>query len=104
MVKEATLTVKYSPADLERAEGDASRLTLARWDEGQNEWSVLKTKVDKEAMTLTTDTNQLSIWAVMVAPPAAPFNLWLIVGIAAGVLVIGMAILLVVLLRRRRQY
>lgn len=34
----------------------------------------------------------------------APFNLLLIVSIAASVLVIGMAILLVVLLRRRRQY
>ena len=39
-------------------------------------------------------------------PPAItePFNLLLIVGIAAGVLVVGMAILLVVVLRRRRQY
>jgi len=104
LVKEATLTVKYSPADLERAEGDASRLTLARWDEANNQWSVLKTKVDKEANTLSTKTNQLSIWAVMVAPPAAPFNMLLMAGIAAGVLVVGMAILLVVLLRRRRQH
>lgn len=42
----------------------------------------------------------------VAAPTAvtAPFNLLLIVSIAAGVLVIGMAILLVVLLRRRRQY
>ncbi len=99
LAKEATVTVKYTPTDLERAEGDASRLTLARWDEANNQWSVLKTKVDKEAMTLSTKTNQLSIWAVMVAPPAAPFNLWLIVGIAAGVIIIA---LLVYFLARRR--
>ena len=39
-------------------------------------------------------------------PPAgvtAPFSLLLLVSIAAGVLVVGMAILLVVLLRRRRD-
>ncbi len=42
----------------------------------------------------------------VAAPTAvtAPFNLLLIVSIAAGVLIIGMAILLVVVLRRRRQY
>ena len=39
-----------------------------------------------------------------VGVPAAPFNLLLMVSIAAGVLVVGMAILLMVLLRRRRQY
>ncbi len=38
------------------------------------------------------------------APPTAPFNLLLIISIGAGVIIIGMAILLVVLLRRRRQY
>ena len=101
LVKEATLTVKYSPADLERAEGDASRLTLARWDEANNQWSVLKTKVDKEANTLSTKTNQLSIWAVMVAPPAEVR--WpLIGGIVAGVIVI--ALLVYFLAVRRRSY
>ena len=103
LAKEATVTVKFTPADLERAEGDASRLTLARWDEANNQWLVLKTKVDKEAMTLSTTTNQFGLWAVMVAPPAAPFNLLLIISIGAGVIIVGIAILLVVL-RRRRQY
>lgn len=101
LLKEATVTVKYSPADLERAEGDASRLTLARWDEAQSQWSVLKTKVDKEAMTLTTDTNQLSIWAVMVAPPAE-VNWPLIGGVVAGIIII--ALLVYFLAWRRRRY
>ena len=42
-----------------------------------------------------------------VAAPTAvtePFNLLLIISIGAGVIIVGMAILLVVLLRRRRQY
>ncbi len=38
---------------------------------------------------------------LMVAPPAAPFNLLLMAGIAVGIVII---ILLMVLLRRRRQY
>lgn len=98
LAKEATVTVKYTPADLERAEGDVSRLTLARWDEANNQWSVLKTKVDKEANTLSTRTNQLSIWAVMVAPPTG-VNWWpLIGGIVAGVIIIT---LLIYFLRRR---
>jgi len=98
LAKEATVTVKYTPADLDKADGDASRLTLARWDQAQNQWSVLKTKVDKEATTLSTSTNQLSIWAVMVAPPAE-VNWPLIGGIVAGVIVIA---LLVYFLARRR--
>jgi len=104
LAKDATVTVKYSDADLGRAQGDASRLTLARWDEADNQWSVLKTKVDKEATTLTTDTNQLSIWAVMVAPsaPLAVVNWPLIGGIVAGVIII--ALLVYLLARRRRGY
>ncbi len=99
LLKEATVTVKYTPADLEKAEGDASRLTLARWDEANNQWSVLKTKVDKEANTLSTKTNQLSIWAVMVAPPAG-VNWPLIGGIIGGVIVVGLGVFFWV--RKRR--
>ena len=101
LAKEATVTVKYSAADLERAEGDASRLRLARWDEADNQWSVLKTKLDKEATTLTTNTNQLSIWAVMVAPPSE-VNWVVPVGVAAGVVII--ALLIFLFIRRRRRY
>ncbi len=72
LAKEAGITVKVSQADLDKAGGDASRLRLARWDETDNRWTVLETKVDKQAMTLSTNTNRLSIWAVMVATSVAP--------------------------------
>ena len=110
LAKDATLTVKYSDADLGRAGGDVSQLSLARWDEANNEWSVLKTEVDSQAMTLTTTTNQLSIWAVMVGAPAAPplpvaMN-WRLLAmiIGGGVLLVIIIVLLVLLLRRRRDY
>jgi len=101
LLKEATVTVKYTPADLERAEGDASILRLARWDEAQSQWSVLKTKVDREAMTLSTSTNQFSLWAVMVAPPTV-VNRVVIGGIMGGVII--MALVIYFLAVRRRGY
>ena len=101
LAKEATLTFKYSTFDLALAEGNASRLTLARWDEAQGEWSVLKTEVDEEAMTLTTKTNQLSIWAVMVSPPPEPTG-WgpIIGGSVGGIIIIGLLVYFLVMRRR----
>jgi len=110
LAKDATVTVKYSDADLGRAQGDASRLRLARWDEANNEWSVLKTEVDSQAMTLSTSTNQLSIWAVMVAtagapPTAAPTGVnWVVIGgVVAGIIIIALLVYLLAV-RRRRGY
>jgi len=101
LAKEATLTFKYSAADLAQAGGNASRLTLARWDEANNEWSVLKTEVDEEAMTLTTRTNQLSIWAVMVGAPPEPTSWGLIIGgIMGGMIIIGLLVYFLVMRRR----
>jgi len=100
LVKKATITVKYSSADLDKAGGDASRLSLARWDEAQSKWTVLRTKVNAEAMTLSAETNQLSTWAVVVGSASGTVNLWLIIGGAAGVVVI---VLLVYFLAVRRR-
>lgn len=103
LLKEATVTVQYSDADLVRAGEDASRLKLARWDEAEQRWSVLNTKLDREAMTLTTNTNQLSLQVIMIAPPAGGMSWWLLViYIAAGVIVVGLLTYFLVI-RRRRQ-
>jgi len=101
LAKEATLTLKYSTADLSQADGNASRLTLARWDEANSEWTVLKTEVNEEAMTLTTSTNQLSIWAVMVSAPPEPTS-WgpVIGGIMGGIIIIGLLVYFLVIRRR----
>ena len=99
LAKEATVTVKYTAADLDKAEGDASRLRLARWDEADSQWKVLQTKLDREAMTISTTTNQLSIWAVMVAPPAK-VNWALIGGAAAGVIVLALLVYFLAVRRR----
>ena len=103
LAKEATVTVKYSADDLGKAGGDASRLRLARWDEGNNQWTVLKTKVDEGTMMLSASSNQMSIWAVVVGSPAAAGASWVTpAAIAAGVIVLALLVLLWARGRRRR--
>jgi len=87
--KGAAVTVKYTQADLNKAGGDASRLRLARWDEAQNRWQFLPTQVDTLATSLSTDSKQLSIWAIMVAPHSGGINWWPIIGPVAGIAIIG---------------
>jgi hypothetical protein len=65
LASDATITVKYSQADLTAAGNDASKLVLGRYD--SNAWTLLPTTVDKNAMTLTASTNRFSTWAVIAA-------------------------------------
>lgn len=68
LLKPAAVKVKYSSADLAKAEGDPARLVLARWDEANSQWTVLKTSRDYNTQTLNTETNQFSLWAVLIGP------------------------------------
>jgi len=69
--KDATLTVKYTSADLDAAGSDVSKLVLARYDESENKWTILPTTLDKSALTLSTTTNRFGIWVVMAASAVA---------------------------------
>ena len=102
LAKEATVTVKYSDADLDKAEEDASRLRLARWDEAGSRWTILDTKLDKGNMTLSTKTDRFSIWAVMVGSPSGgTSSLVIIIAVAAAVVLIGAPAYLFLLRNRR---
>jgi len=70
LASDATVTVKYSTADLAAANNDASKLVLGRYD--STAWTLLPTTVDQNAMTLTASTNRFSTWAVIAAqsPPS----------------------------------
>ena len=72
LLKNASIKVKYNSSDLDKLGGDASKLELSRWDEAQSKWMVLKTKVDTGVMTLTADTNQFGIFAVVAGGAAGP--------------------------------
>jgi hypothetical protein len=65
--KDATVLVKYSSADLDAAGSDVSKLTLARYDDSDNKWTILPTTLDKGALTLSSATNRFGIMAVMVS-------------------------------------
>jgi hypothetical protein len=94
LVQNATVTVRYTGADIEKASGNVARLKLAYWDEATSQWSVLKTKVDKTKMTLSSTTNHFSIWTVMVSP-APKVKLPSVIGaIVTGVIIIGLSVIL----------
>jgi P pilus assembly chaperone PapD len=65
--KDATVLVKYSSADLDAAGSDVSKLTLARYDDSDNKWTILPTTLDKGSLTLSSATNRFGIMAVMVS-------------------------------------
>jgi hypothetical protein len=69
--KDATVTVKYSQADLKAANGDAAKLALARWDRQEGKWTMLPTTLNAGATTLTATTNRFSTWAVVVSEGGA---------------------------------
>ena len=100
--KAATVKVTYSADDLAAAGGDASQLKLSYYDAAQGAWVILPTQVNTQDMTLTTTTNQLGVWAVMVssstnASKKTPLPAVLsIVALAATAIIIGGTI-------RRRQ-
>jgi hypothetical protein len=66
LAKDATVTVRYSDADLKAAGNNAQKLALARYDRSESQWTVLPTTVDAGARTLTATTNRFSTWAVVV--------------------------------------
>jgi hypothetical protein len=66
--KNATVRATYSADDLAVAGGDASQLKLAYWDTAQNQWVILHTQLSSKDLKLTTTTNHLGIWAILIQP------------------------------------
>jgi subtilase family serine protease len=105
LAKEATVTVKYTADDLSNAGGDASRLKLARLDNGQ--WTVLDTNVNEGEMLLSANTNQMSVWAGVVASHSAAdtakTSSVTTVAAIAGVIVLALVVVIMIFLVRRRR-
>jgi PKD repeat protein len=84
----ATITVKYSEADVAAAGGDPKNLVLAYWDEAAGRWEVLKTTVDTANMTLSVSTTHLSTGAVLAKTTPASNALrpwlWAVIGVVAA--------------------
>lgn len=102
LAKNATVTVKYAAADLNKANGKASSLLLMRWDAGTNHWVIPGTKVDTKAGTLTADSTQMGIWAVAVgAATSSSGNNWTVIGIIIAVVIIAAIIGIFIVVRRK---
>ena len=67
LAKDATVTLKYTSADLDAAKSDVSKLVLARYDDPDSKWTILPTTLDKSALTLSTVSNRFGTWGVMVS-------------------------------------
>lgn len=65
--KDATVKVTYSADDLSAAGGDTTKLKLAYFDAAQNAWVIMPTQVNVGSTTLTTTTNHMGVWNVMVS-------------------------------------
>ncbi len=102
LTSEAMLSVKYTATDIKNAGGNVARLKLARWDEATKEWAILKTRVDKTKMTLSTTTNHFSIWTVVVGPETSSKLPAVIGALVAGTVPISLLIILVVKRKDRR--
>ena len=95
LAKEINITIKYSDEDVAAAGGDPQRLALAYYDEGTGKWKVLATTVDSTGKTLSTTTDHLSTWAVLVKTEWTLFGLpiwaWAVIGavvvISAGIVI-----------------
>jgi len=104
LAKDATITVKYTQDDLNKATGNALKLRLMHWDQGTNQWVVLKTKVNTAVMTLTATSKQMGIFAVAVgAAASSPINWLLVGGIIVAVILAAVLIILFAVMRKRER-
>jgi hypothetical protein len=62
----ATITAPYNDDDLALAGGNPAKLHLARWDGKEKSWVIYETTADPAAKTLSTTSDRLGIWTVMV--------------------------------------
>ena len=101
LAEKATVTVKFTASELEKAEANYDRLKLAYWDEVTGKWSILNTKIDKTQMMLSTATNHFSIWTVMVSP--AP-KIKMLVVIGSVTVIAAIPILSIIFLTKKKGH
>ena len=90
------IVAKLTEADLAAVDGDASRLSLAHYDTESQEWVLVPKETRSSARSLSHETNEIGLWAIIVAVPVdnsgTPVWVWtlfaiLVAGAGAGYLV-----------------
>jgi len=68
-----TISVQFTDADLEAAEGNPTRLVIHKYDSAFQSWSPLTTTINIAAKTASTQVSSVSLFAVMgAAQPPTP--------------------------------
>ncbi|MBN2099405.1 MAG: PKD domain-containing protein [Dehalococcoidia bacterium] len=95
LLQPVTLTIRYSDEDVAIAGGDPNDLLLAYIDRNTNQWTHVDPSVNADDQTLSATASQLGIWAILSENPAAGTAkwVWVVVGIAAGLAAIVLAVL-----------
>jgi len=90
------IVANLTEADLAAVDGDASRLSLAHYDTDSQKWVLVPNDQPPSARSLSYETTEIGLWAVVAAVPAdgsgAPFWVWtlfaiLVAGAGAAYLV-----------------
>ena len=107
LVKEITITVKYSDEDIATAGGDPTLLILSYYDKDAGEWVILPTTVDTIAKTLTITVDNLGMWMVMAeedpVEQAETITFWIwLVTVFGGLGVLFTIFSAITIVRRRK--
>ena len=90
------IVANLTEADLAAVDGDASRLSLARYDTESQEWGLVPKDEVPSARTLSHETTEIGLWAIVAAvsmdDSATPVWVWalfaiLVTGAGAGYVV-----------------
>jgi len=82
------LYVEYSQENLAAADGDPTRLSLARFDADTEDWVIVPTQVDTKGRVLRVETIDPGIWGVFVTAAPATSQL---TDVSAGPALLGAA-------------
>ena len=103
LLRDVELCVRYTTGDLDAGDGEASRLSLGRFDEGSLRWDVPRNELaDSEGMVCAT-TLRLSVWTFLAEAGDAGWpglGWWWAPVVGGGVAVGGGTVAL--LMRRRK--
>lgn len=86
--KPAPLTLKIDMTKIP-AGASASDLTIARFDSKTQKWVEVSSVVDLATGTISAQITELGEYAIISKNPSSGFNIWIVIGIVAGILVIA---------------
>ena len=88
LLRPATVTMKYTTADLTAAGGKTGNLKLAYFTASTGKWTIVATTVNEADQTLSASTTRFSTWAILVKSESRGLAWWAKALIILAVLVV----------------